>query len=151
MLAKVCGTQAAVGEEDFPATTNSQLVIVAAAGNGGDTTQLYPAAENIGGLLGVAATTQQDTLATFSTRGSWIRVAAPGEGILSSVPGGLYATWSGTSMAAPIVAGEVALVRAAFPLLRNTKTIDHTAKTAERIQGPIPARIDAGAALTTCP
>jgi tetratricopeptide (TPR) repeat protein len=50
--------------------------------------------------------------AGFSNPGSWVDKAAPGEGITSSFPGGLYATWSGTSMAAPLAAGTAALVRA---------------------------------------
>lgn len=55
-------------------------------------------------------------------------------------------------MAAPIVAGEAALVRAAFPSLSNIQIIDHILKHSVKIQGPNPnARIDAGAALTTTP
>ena len=151
VLAKVCDDPPEPGEEDFPATANPNLVVVVAAGNTSDFTPMYPAAENLGGLLGVAASTQQDILATFSTRGSWIRVAAPGQGIVSTVPNGLYATWSGTSMAAPLVAGEAALLRAAFPTLTNKKTVDHIVRTAASIPGPVQARIDAGAALTTQP
>src|SRR5207249_1991360 len=111
---------------------NRSLVVIAAAGNGADRERQYPAAENINGLLAVAASTSQDTLAPFSTFGSWIGVVAPGQGILSSVPGGRYATWNGTSMAAPIVAGEAALLRAAFPNLRNTKLIHHIEQTSVR-------------------
>ena len=52
-------------------------------------------------------------------------------------------------MAAPIVAGEAALVRAAFPNLRQDKVIDRIERTAKRIDSPVRARIDVGAALTT--
>jgi len=68
--------------------------VVAAAGNAGNSTPQYPAAENVPGLLAVAATTSQDSLATFSNRGSWVQVAAPGDKILSTVPGNRFATWS---------------------------------------------------------
>jgi hypothetical protein len=151
VLTKVSDDVPLPGEDDFPAVGNPNLVIVAAAGNGADTRLQYPAAENIAGLIAVGASTMDDALATFSTRGSWIAVAAPGDLILSSVPGGLYGTWRGTSMAAPFVAGEAALVRATFPSLTGRKIIDHIKRTSARIQGPIQKRIDAGAALTTTP
>jgi hypothetical protein len=54
-------------------------------------------------------------------------------------------------MAAPIAAGLSALVRAAFPTLRQTKVIDHIVRTSTRVDGPIQARINAGAALLTSP
>jgi subtilisin family serine protease len=129
-------------------TGNPNLVVVAAAGNGGDFTEQYPAAESVGGLIAVAASTDKDQLATFSTRGSWIRVAAPGVGITSTVPVGLYGTWEGTSMAAPFVAGAAALVHARFPTLRNTKIVDQITKTAVRIDGPVQARLDLRSTLT---
>ncbi len=119
VLSKVCDDVPAPGDDDFPAVANPNLVVVAAAGNAGNTTQQFPAAENVEGLLAVGATTSGDVLATFSTRGSWVGVAAPGEAIVSTVPNGQYGTWSGTSMAAPIVAGEAALVRAPFPRCRT--------------------------------
>jgi len=129
-------------------TGNPNLVVVAAAGNGGDFTEQYPAAENVGGLLAVAASTEKDSLAWFSTRGSWIRVAAPGVGITSTVPGGQFGTWEGTSMAAPFVAGAAALVHARFPRLENTKIVDQITKTAVRIDGPVQARLDLRTTLT---
>jgi subtilisin family serine protease len=55
-------------------------------------------------------------------------------------------------MAAPIVAGEAALLRAAFPNIENRKLIDHIERQTIRIQGPNPnKRIDIGAALTHSP
>jgi subtilisin family serine protease len=129
--------------------SDSTLVVVAAAGNTGDFTEEYPAAEGVGGLIAVAASTDTDKLAWFSTRGSWIRVAAPGDGITSTVPGGMYGTWEGTSMAAPFVAGSAALVHARWPTLRNTKIVDQITKTAARIDGPVPVRLDLRSTLTT--
>ncbi len=80
-----------------------------------------------------------------------MHVAAPGQAILSTVPGGQFGTWSGTSMAAPIVAGEAALLRAAFPFLTNAKVTQHIKRTATEINGLVRDRIDAGRALTTTP
>lgn len=93
-----------------------RAVVVAAAGNSGsDTEQLFPAAEGTEGSLAVTASTAARRLAPFANRGSWIQLAAPGEGIVSAVPGGGYGTWSGTSMAAPLAAGTAALVMATLP------------------------------------
>ncbi len=87
--------------------------VISAAGNSGSPDELiYPAAENVPGTRAVAATTQAQRLAPFSNSGGWIKLAAPGELIVSAVPGGGYGTWSGTSMAAPLAAGTAALVLA---------------------------------------
>jgi subtilisin family serine protease len=122
-------------------------VVVAAAGNSGASIREYPAADNASGLLAVAASTEADALAAFSTYGSWVRVAAPGDRVLSSIPGGKYATWSGTSMAAPIVAGVTALTRAAYPGLRPTDTVTRVATTAAQIKADVRKRVDAAEAV----
>jgi thermitase len=129
------------------------VVVVMAAGNSGSQKQEYPAAEpkNLGGALAVAATTQQDTLASFSNYGPWVSLAAPGESVLSSVPGGEYASWSGTSMAAPLVAGTAALVRSACPGLSAPQVASQLVATAATIGGKVSQRVDAGAALQFAP
>lgn len=67
-------------------------------------------------VISVSATTSLGKLATFSNRGiDSIDVAAPGHGILSTIPGGGYASWSGTSMASPHAAGVLALLKSAHP------------------------------------
>ena len=85
--------------------------VLAAAGNdGSDQVLIYPAAEGVKGLRAVAATTADNRLAAFSNSGGWIKIAAPGEAIVSSVPGGAWGTWSGTSMASPLATGSAALL-----------------------------------------
>lgn len=84
-------------------------VLVAAAGNDGDSTISYPAAYS--NVIAVAATTRTDRHARFSNHGSWVDVAAPGVDILSTVPGG-YDSYSGTSMATPHVSALAGLLAA---------------------------------------
>jgi thermitase len=123
-------------------------VMVAAAGNNGPSTaKEYPAAERKPGLLAVAASTEADTLAEFSTRGSWVDLAAPGAGILSCVPMNSYATWSGTSMAAPFVAGTAALVRAEYPTLNAAQVVLRIVDESATIAGSVPHRVDAARAV----
>jgi subtilisin family serine protease len=130
---------------------NSKLrpgaVVVAAAGNSSQPCREYPAAGPAPGVLAVGASTPADTLAGFSTYGAWVEVAAPGDHILSTIPGGGYATWSGTSMAAPLAAGTVALLRAAQPALRPSDTVARIATTAAAIDAPIRRRVDSAGAL----
>jgi subtilisin family serine protease len=91
-------------------------VVLAAAGNAGsEDEKMYPAAEQAKGSLAITASTRDRRLADFANRGSWIGLAAPGEFIVSSVPGNAYGTWSGTSMASPMAAGTAALILATWP------------------------------------
>ena len=124
-------------DDDCPMPVQRGAVVVAAAGNSGDSVPQYPAAEGLDGLLAVAASTLTDRLALFSSYGDWVHVAAPGSSILSSVPGGGYGTWSGTSMAAPLVAGGAALVREVYPTLSAAEVTAHIMSTAIDIDEPV--------------
>jgi subtilisin family serine protease len=86
------------------------VVLVAAAGNENTSAPVYPAALN-GNVMGVASTTDWDARSTFSNYGNTdVWIAAPGEYVISTFPGGTYASASGTSFSSPMVAGTVALM-----------------------------------------
>jgi subtilisin family serine protease len=123
------------------------IVVVAAAGNAASSIPQFPAAEGGSRVLSVGASTPIDTLAPFSDFGSWVRVAAPGLSVSSTVPGGQYGTWSGTSMSTGLASGEAALVRAAYPSFSAQTVIGRIVNTAKKISGAVPLRIDAGASV----
>ncbi|MGD8543639.1 MAG: S8 family serine peptidase [Candidatus Bathyarchaeota archaeon] len=89
------------------------VLVIASAGNSASDVKLYPAAYDE--VIAVTATDESDYPAYFTNFGSWVEVAAPGVDIFSTVWDDLYDYKSGTSMAAPHVAGVAALVLSQFP------------------------------------
>lgn len=111
-------------ERDAIVYANSKGVLfVAAAGNDGvnnDLTPFYPAGYDVPNIVSVAATDQNDALASFSNYGKTsVDLTAPGVGIYSTIPGGNIDSKQGTSMATPHVAGAAALLLSAKPTLTH--------------------------------
>lgn len=106
------------------------VVIVAAAGNSGGKVG-FPAA--YGDTLAIAASDSSDKIASFSSRGKEVDFIAPGVDIYSTVPGGGYASYRGTSMATPHVSGLAALAVA-----RGAQGLDAVKAALTRAASPLP-------------
>ena len=106
-------------EELIRKAAEAGILFVAASGSSNtnnDTAPHYPAGYNIGNVVSVAATDRSDVLASFSNYGAKsVHIAAPGKDILTTALGNDYELRSGTSMAAPVVAGVAALALATHP------------------------------------
>lgn len=116
------------------------VVIVAAAGNNGNTRASYPAYYS--NCIAVAATDKNDAKASFSNYGSWVDVAAPGVSIYSTMPNHTnsigptnYGSLSGTSMATPHVAGLAGLIWSTGYGTSNTSVRSRIESTADAIAG----------------
>jgi subtilisin family serine protease len=115
-----------------------EVICVASAGNDGKDVSVYPAA--LDNVMGVASTTNSDTLSSFSNYGQdLVWVAAPGEGIITTYPFGTYAAGWGTSFSAPMVSGAAALL-----LGVNSECNESCAEHALAHAVPIPADVGNG-------
>lgn len=132
----------------------SGVMVAAAAGNlDRDQPVEYPAADP--NAIGIAATDEDDAKSDFSNFGELVDLAAPGTDITSAYPGDDYASWSGTSMATPFVAGAAALLLAADPEMSVDAIMDRLMETAVSLEDSAPdhvgelgaGRLDIGAAV----
>ena len=139
----------------FSYAAAKDVVVIAAAGNRGSGTVAVGAPATMPGVLTVGGVNREGRASdTASAQGITIGVMAPSEGLVGAVPGGSYVSWSGTSGATPIVAGIVALVRAAYPNLDAANVINRVLQTARPATETTPdplygyGLVDAYAALT---
>ncbi len=125
--------------------TGKGAIVVAAAGNSGTTTQFYPAADPR--AVSVAATTVADQRYSWSNFGSWVSVAAPGCNVAPVLSGG-YGNFCGTSSAAPLVSGLIALELSAQPSATPQQMEQALISAVRPLPGVVQyGRIDAGRTL----
>ena len=96
---------------------NKGGVVVVAAGNNSKDEGISPTTT----MIPVSATDSADLRASFSSWGDFVAMSAPGVGIWTTVRGGSYQTWQGTSLASPVVAGVVALMMSRKPSLTGAQ------------------------------
>ena len=123
------------------ALVNGVLPVVAMA-NDGLTLPSYPAAYS--GVLAVGSSNGSDNISSYSNKGTWISIVAPGENIMS-LDGAImsvdpsndksYVCWNGTSMAAPFVTGAAAYLAGLNPELTPLEIKHIIEKTADKIIG----------------
>lgn len=111
-------TPSAALQQEVDKAYNQGILVVAAAGNDGTSdgstdTVDYPA--KYSSVIAVAATDSSNRRASFSSTGSTVEIAAPGVNIRSTYLNNQYVSMSGTSMAAPFVTGDLALLKQANP------------------------------------
>ena len=118
-------------DEAFLYAFENDVVIVAAVGNRLDGTEQVSAPATIPGVIAVAGV-DIDAIASelASTSGFTIGVTAPSEDLVAAYPGGEYRIWSGTSGAAPIVSGMVALIRSLYPELDAANVVNRVIQSA---------------------
>ena len=131
------------------------VMVSAAAGNesrDNDSSPSYPASYELDNVLSVAATDRRDRLSSFSNYGDSVDLAAPGSAIVSTWPGEDWRYLSGTSMAAPFVAGAMALLREVAPAhsvseLRRAilESVEELPNDSDRVASG--GRLDAAASL----
>ncbi|HKR12490.1 MAG TPA: S8 family serine peptidase [Pyrinomonadaceae bacterium] len=120
------------------------VVVVCSAGNRSEdlnATPYYPAAYPLKDLISVAGVDNLDQLASWSNWGrQTVTVAAPGTNILTTQRGGSYWTVSGTSAAAPVVAGIAGLLKSKRPLASTrviAKAIEDSARQTASLSGKV--------------
>jgi len=114
-------------ERTMSYATSKGVIGVGSAGNDGQRIDVYPA--SLSTVIGVASSTDWDTLSDFSNFGpnvAWI--TAPGEAIVSTYPFGTYAAAWGTSFSAPFAAGTAALLAEVSKKVSSTQAADAEGK-----------------------
>lgn len=126
------------------------IATVASSGNDGYKSGVSAPA-CIADVIAVGSVGRADRPSAFSNRGTLLDLLAPGESIYASIPGGGFARYSGTSMAAPHVAGAFALLRGRFPKAsvdRIEQALEATGKpTRSTASEPLKPRLDVAKAL----
>ncbi|NPA28238.1 MAG: S8 family serine peptidase [Epsilonproteobacteria bacterium] len=133
------GSSGDIMERTIKKLGDAGIVFCTAAGNEGkdiDKEPVYPASYKASNIISVAATNQQDRLASFSNYGkNSVDVAACGENILSTLPNNSYGYLNGTSVATPYVTATAALIKAANPEANVKDIVNAIKNSAEKKDG----------------
>ena len=119
-------------EEAIKYAVQHEVVVIAAAGNAATDARQYPAQNK--DVLSVTSADADRQLSPFACWGDWVDLAAPAGRVMGPVPGGRFAWWAGTSMAAPQVAGQAALIRSRAGGLKTKDQIESITKSAHKLR-----------------
>lgn len=146
-------------DDELGKLASNHILFVTPSGNNksdNDTTPRYPCNYGAPNEICVAATTQWDKLAAFSNYGAGsVDLAAPGANVYSTLPGGSYGYWQGTSFSSAYVAAAAAMVLGSCPSLTVTQLkadiLDNVDQLAS-LQGKVASggRLDLQRALQAC-
>jgi thermitase len=151
--AKVGRSQAAPLVEAVQRADAAGIIFVAAAANAGtnnDQDEYYPANAGFPNTIAVAASDINDAKPQWSNFGKkTVHIASPGLNIMSTIPNNRYRNLSGTSMATPLVAGIVGLIKAQKPEMTGAevRALLQTTGVGVSIETACNCRVDAGAAM----
>lgn len=123
----------AVWEKVLKMADDKKVILVFSAGNDNVLATLCPQ-NRPDGIISVSAADSRRGKASFSDFGKGTTVAAPGVSIVSSMPGGSYGSMDGTSQAAPIVAGTVALMKSLNKELTSSQVISILQDSGDRVE-----------------
>lgn len=126
----IAGTKSSVAEEEaMQSAYDAGMLLVAAAGNKGDSQYFYPA--SYGTVIGVGAVDSNKKAWMFTQENDQIELVAPGVSVRSTIPNNGYRAWDGTSVATPHVSGVAALLWSHFPSCTNKQIRKVLTDTAE--------------------
>ena len=121
-------------DEAFLYAFENDVVVVAAVGNLADGTEQVSAPASIPGVIAVAGVDRElNPSALSSVKGFTLGVTAPSEDLGAAYPGGEYRLWSGTSAAAPIVSGLVAMIRSMYPEMNAVNVVNRVIQSARKV------------------
>ncbi len=123
-------------DEAFSYAFDNDVIVVAAAGNRTDKSSRPSAPATIPGVVSVGGVTKAKEPAEASTAGLGVVISAPAEDLLGSYPGEGYRVWDGSSAAAPIVSGLLALMSQADPNATANDLIERLISSATDLGEP---------------